>query len=355
MKKNFCGIYPTRMGADQHDILKNDKSIIYKEHILFDDFKKYIPLTLNKKTKIVRLIISLLYIPWAIKKINKYEKECIFLFNSQPPLIDIFLWFFLKPRKVKYKTLINDNYLKYFQVKKIYIYRIIKFLRINELFKRYHNSSIETTCLSSDMKNELINQGIQKSKIKKCSIFKYYDLHKAKYFQLNSNYYNEKNILNIIYTGSLSGVHSKELLFLAANNKNFKLTTNVATFLKIKKNLKSNTINICEKYSSFKDYIRNLSSFDLGLISLKDNCQYVSYPSKIVAYIISEIPVAYCGPSCDLSKLILENEIGLVSTNPADLIDEINILKSDSKKLIHLKNKISILKSNIISNTNLIL
>ena len=141
------------MVTDQHDILKNDKSIIYKEHILFEDFKKYIPFPLNNKTKIVRLIISLLYIPWAIKKINSYEKECIFLFNSQPPLIDIFLWFFLKPRGIKYKTLINDNYLKYFQIKKKYIYKIIK-LKINiylclskEFSKKAYRSHLLTLCI----------------------------------------------------------------------------------------------------------------------------------------------------------------------------------------------------------------
>ena len=92
------------------------------------------------------------------------------------------------------------------------------------------------------------------------------------------------------------------------------------------------------KKLSYKKYLKFLSKYEYGVISLKDDIQSVNFPGRLMTYLNVGLPIILLSEKKnELSNFIINKKIGVVISSKENIEIKLNQLKKIKNDFIKLK------------------
>lgn len=224
---------------------------------------------------------------------------------------------------------IECGYIKNFFLKKFYINQLNSFL------KNFDNIGVESfsNVKYLQKKTNLTNITHLPNWIKKQNI----------------SFKNKKIFNSFIFSGNLGGGQDIEKVYnffsrirIRSNNSNLCVLGDGMNTSNLKK-FQNLNINYYKKVS-FKKYIKFLSNYEYGIISLKEEIQSVNYPGRLLTYLNNGLPIIVLSNKAnELSKFVTEKKIGVVINSKENINQKLKKLKNIRSNFIKYKTNIKVL------------
>lgn len=307
--------------------------------------------------KLKAAAISPFHLSWICFK-HKFSRKLPsphFILFTQPPLMQPLLGAIIQFSEYTYESFVYDNY---FPVISEFLSRYILFrplLRmLKNLLKSYYLHATRVTTLSISMKKLLAKDFcITESGIYIDEIHS----HNKNMLEIltSSSTLSRNTCYDLIYLGSFSFVHTfsglgalilraqTPLKILISRKAYTCLINSVELVFDVRPDLlKGSSIEDKMSYIEPIDYLSEsqlanvLSKSSFGFASLQNRFSGVCYPSKILTYLYSKVPVIYDGLSGDLDHLLHAKGVGftinLQNLSLRDIDYALEVIKSSTKR-----------------------
>lgn len=274
----------------------------------------------DRDSKVGRLLnyitfTSSVFVNLLFKK--DYDKV---LFVSNPPLVPFIGYLVRKLRGKEYIYLVHDIYPDV--AEKLGVIKKGSFISkiMNYMNGKIYKNAEKIIALGKDMKQVIVNKGIDESKIE--IITNWADSRVNFEKEVESSFYNKHNMndkFNIVYTGNISRVHSIDTIIDVAkklkNNKDIQFTfVGDGNRKKYIEDLKRNEdlINVqLKNYMFGKEYNNLLNCADVFISTLQEGVEGLGVPSKTYTYMSVGKPlIAIMSKDSEIGSLVSENNLG---------------------------------------------
>lgn len=287
----------------------------------------------NRDSKIGRLInyvtfTSSVFLNLLFKK--DYDK---ILFVSNPPLVPYIGYLIKKLRKKDYVYLVHDIYPDV--AEKLGVIQKGSFISkvMNYMNGKIYKNAEKIIALGKDMKQVIVNKGIDESKIEIVTNWADSTVNFEK--RVEDNFYKKHNLrnkFNILYTGNISRVHAIDTIIDVArklkDNEDIKFTFigdgNRKEYIEnLKETEGLNNIQL-GNYMFGEEYNNLLNCADVFITTLQKGIEGLGVPSKTYTYMSVAKPlIAIMDKNSEIGSMVSEYSLGMqFEGNQVDEISE---------------------------------
>lgn len=274
-----------------------------------------------------------------------FKKNCDkILFVSNPPLVPYIGYLIKKITGKKYVYLVHDIYPDV--AEKLGVIKKDSFISkvMNHMNSKIYINADRIVALGSDMKNVIINKGIDGEKIDIVTNWADSTVNFKK--EVNENFYKEQGLqgkFNVLYTGNISKVHDIDTIIDVARNlkenKNIKFTfigdgNRKQDIINLKENEGLDNIQL-GNYRFGEEYNNILNCADIFITTLQKGIEGLGVPSKTYTYMSVGKPIiAIMDSKSEIGNIVNEYNLGKqFESNEVENITDFIINLQTNKKI----------------------